>query len=170
MRNFTVHLGSATRFLRGPEHARPRSPPRPLIGQPHLSVTPPPGTVPRPTHQAPPSLICPSGTRARGARRPRAPRSGRCRATTTPVPRGTPTPGTPPFSLLFPLCCAAAEPLAPRSRCSTRSPVPTPLRPLLSSARASPLLPAPEPPPATTGSPLSLADSGRASPPSATPR
>jgi hypothetical protein len=80
--------------------------------------------------------------------------------------RGTPTPGPPPF----PLCCAAAESLAPCSHCSTRPPVSAPLRPLLSSTRVSPLLLAPRPLPPATGSPLSLVDSSRAPPPSATPR
>jgi hypothetical protein len=80
-----------------------------------------------------------------------------------------PTPGPPPFPSSFPLCRAAFEPLAPCSHCSTRPPISTPLRPLLSSARASPPLPAPGPPPPATGSPPSLVDSGRAPPSSAAP-
>jgi hypothetical protein len=159
MRNFTVHLGSATRFLRGPAHARPRSPSRPLTSRPHLSATLPPGTVPRPTRQAPLFPLCPAGTRAVHVVRERQARAAAERrppvgAKPTAPPRrvAPPRPGPPPFSFLFPLCRAAAEPLAPRSRCST------PLRLLLSSARASPPLPAPGPPPLATGSPLSLAD------------
>jgi hypothetical protein len=66
MRNFTVHQGSATRFLCGPAHARPRSPPRPLIGRPHLSATPPPDTVPRPACQFP-TLCFQPATPARAA-------------------------------------------------------------------------------------------------------
>jgi hypothetical protein len=95
------------RFLRGPAHARPRS----LIGRPHLSATPPPSTVPRPTYQLSLSPLCLVG-RGQAPRHPRAAWHPHAR--------------DPPF---FP-------PLSPLSR---------------------------------TGSPLSLTDSGRAPPPSATP-
>jgi hypothetical protein len=104
--------------------------------------------------------------RATAGRRP----SVGARPHDTPAPCGTPTPGPPPFPSSFPLCRAAAESLAPRSRCSTCPPVSTPLRPLLLSARASPPLPTPGPPPPATDSPLSLVDSGRAPPPFAAPR
>jgi hypothetical protein len=130
-------------------------------------------TVPRPTRQLPLSPLCPASTRARRT----SPASAALGSLPGVVHRSGPGPMAPPphardphFSLPFPLCSAAIEPLAPRLRCSTRSPVPTPLRPLLSSARASPPLPAPGPPPLATGSPLSLTDSGRAPPSSATPR
>jgi hypothetical protein len=118
------------------------------------------------------SPLCFRRQRARDARRLRAPRSGRCRVPS--AGRGQalrhPYARTPTFPSSFPLCSAAAEPLAPRSHCSTRPPVSTPLRLLLSSTRASPPLPAPRPLPPATGSPLSLVDSGRAPPSSATPR
>jgi hypothetical protein len=180
MQNLTVHPGASS-FLLGPAHARPRSralmptlSPCPLTGRPHLSAAPPPGTVLRPTRQTPLPL-CFRRQRAHIARERRA------RAATGVVRRSgpgpmapprrvaPPTPGPPPFPSSFPLYRAAAEPLAPRSRCSTRPPVSTPLPLLLSSARASPLLPAPGPPPPATSSPLSLTDSGRAPPSSAAP-
>jgi hypothetical protein len=106
MQNLAVHLGSATPLSSRPAHKRPRSPPRPLIDQPHLSAAPPPGTMPRPTRQAP--LSPRSGCC-------RAPSAGRGQAPRHPTPRGTPTPGTPHF---FP-------PLSPLPRCrrAARSPL-----------------------------------------------
>jgi hypothetical protein len=172
-----VYPGGPSPFLLGPAHARPRSrtpalSPRPLTGQPRLSAAPPPDTVSRLTRQ----LSLPCSVRSALARVAHVARERRARAAAgrrppvrarphgTPALRGTPMPGTPTFSLPFPLCRAAAEPLTPRSRCST------PLGPLLSSAQASPLLPAPRLPPPAIGSPLSLVDSSRAPPSSATPR
>jgi hypothetical protein len=186
MQNLTVHPGGPSPFLLGPAHARlcsrvpvPVLSPCPLTGWPRLLAAPPRGTVPRPTRQLPLSTAL-SGRHAHARRTSPvsaalgpllgAVRRSRPGPMAPPAPRGTPTLRPPPFPSSFPLCCAATEPLAPRSRCSTRPPISTPLRPLLSSARASPLLPAPVPPPPGIGSPLSLADSGRAPLPSATPR
>jgi hypothetical protein len=185
MQNLTVHPGGPSPFLLGPAHARPRSraptpslSPCPLTGQPRPSAAPPPGTVPWPTRQTSlPSLFSPA-TRVRCT----SPAS----ATLGPLPGAVhqsglgpmappcrvapPTPRPPPFPSSFPLSRAAAEPLTLRSCCSTCPPISTPLRPLLLSARASPPLPTHGPPPPATGSPISLADSDRAPPPSATPR
>jgi hypothetical protein len=137
------------RFLRGPAHARPR----PLIGRPHLSATPPPSTVPRPTYQLSLSPLCLAG-RGQAPRHPRA--AWHPHARDPPLfPSSFPSAALPPSRSL-------------PARALTRPPIPTPLRPLPSSDQASPPLPAPGPPPATTGSPLSLTDSGRAPPPSAT--
>jgi hypothetical protein len=71
------------------------------------------------------------------------------------------------FPSPFSLCRATAEPLAPRSRVDSSSrphssPTPSVERPSFPTA--------PRPPPLATGSPLSLADSGRAPPSSATAR
>jgi hypothetical protein len=149
MQNLTVYPGSATLFLHGPA--------------PSVS-----GTTARHCAMAHPSVHAHAAHVARECRALAA--AGRrppvgARPNGIPTPRGTDTPGPPPpFPSSFPLCRATTEPLAPRSRCSTR------LRSLLSSAGASPLLTAPGPPPPAAGSPLSLADSGRAPPPSATPR
>jgi hypothetical protein len=96
----------------------------PLTGRPHLSVAPPPGTVPRPTRQAPLSPLCSTGTRARGTRRPRVPRSGRCRATTAgrgQAPRHPHARDPHLFPSPFSLCRATAEPLAPRYRVDSSS-------------------------------------------------
>jgi hypothetical protein len=120
MQNLTVHLAHPTPLS---SRAGPRAPAlstAPLTGRPHLSVAPPPGTVLRPTRQAPLSPLCPAGTRAR--------RKSSASATLGPLPGddhrsgpgptapprrvAPPRPGPPPFSLLFPLCRAAAEPLA----------------------------------------------------------
>jgi hypothetical protein len=168
MQNLTVHLGSATPLS---SRAGPRVPV--LSSTPADRPAPPVSdTATRhcaAAHPSAPSLPALSGRHTRAAHVARERRARAAAGRRSPVgdwPHGTPAPcGThhardphlfPPLSL----CRAVAEPLAPRSCCYTRSPVPTPLRPLLSSARVSPPLPAPGPPPPATGSPLSLADSG----------
>jgi hypothetical protein len=147
MQNHTVHLGSATPLS---SQAGPRAPadrPAPPVGDTaarHCAAA----------HPSAPSLPALSGRHARATQRSghcRAPSASRGQAPWHPRTAWHPTPGTPTFSLPFPLCHAAAEPLAPRSRCTTHCPIPTPLRPLLLSARASPPLPAPGPPPLPRG-------------------
>jgi hypothetical protein len=172
MQNPTVHLGSATPLS---SRAGPRAPvlstaPTDRLAPPASGTTTRYCAVAHPSAPSLPRSVRPACARVVHVARERHARAAAGRRPLVGTsPHGTPTPGTPTFSLLFPLCRAAAEPLAPRSRCSTRPPIPTPLRLLLSSARASPPLPAPGPPPPATGSPLSLADSGQAPPPSATP-
>jgi hypothetical protein len=179
MQNLTVHPDGTSPFLLGPAHARPHShepvlSPRPLTGRPRLSVAPPPGTVPRPTRQTSLPSLFPLATRARCT----SPMSAALGPLPGTVHRSEPGPMTPPrrvapprpdphlFPPLFP---SATLPLS-RSCCSTRPPISIPLRLHLSSARASPPLPASGQLPPATDSPLSLADSSRAPPPSATPR
>jgi hypothetical protein len=87
----------------------------------------------------------------------------------TRAPRGTPTPGTPsPLPLLpsRPRCRRAHF----AARCSVGNPIFHPSPTTLSSAQASPPLPAPGPLPPATGARLSLANFGRPPPPSTSPR
>jgi hypothetical protein len=137
MQNLTVHLGSATQLS---SRTGPRAPA--LSTAPVDRPTPPvSGTAARhcgtahPSGASLPALGLLSGAVRRSGPGPTAP----------PRRVAPPHPGPPTFSLLFPLCRAAAEPLAPHSHCSTHSPVATPLRPLLLSAQASPPLLAPGP-------------------------
>jgi hypothetical protein len=117
-------LGHPAFFSGRPTHAHapPALSPRPLTGRPRLSVAPPPGTVPRPTRQTPRPSLFPPATRVRRTSPAHAlgPLPGAIRRSGP-----GPTPGPPPFPSSFPLCRAAAEPLAPRSCCSTRPPVST---------------------------------------------
>jgi hypothetical protein len=182
MQNLTVHPGGPSPFLLEPAYARPRSRAPALPAPADRPAPPVSGTAARHCAAAHPSDISPLSVSSGNARATHVAHERRARAAAghhPPIgarphgilaPRGTPTPGPPPFPSSSPLCRAAAERLAPRSCCSTRPPVSTPLRPLLSSAQASPPLPSPEPLPPATGSPLSLVDSGRAPPPFATPR
>jgi hypothetical protein len=88
--------------------------------------------------------------RARGARRPRVPRSGRCQVPHTgrgqtprrrPEPRGTSTAGPPPLPLFFPLCRAADRPFSNRARNVVRSSVTHSSPAPLSSATLFPTAP-----------------------------
>ncbi len=84
MQNLTVHLGGPSPFLLGPAHASPRS----RAPKPSDRSTPPvSGTAARhcaAAHPPAPSLLRSiRPARARGARRPRAPCSGYCRAPST---------------------------------------------------------------------------------------
>jgi hypothetical protein len=89
--------------------------------------------------------------------------------TSSRMPRGTPTPGTPSPLSFFPSQprCRRAHSAA---RCSIGNPIFHPSPTTLLSAQASPPLPAPELPPPATGAHLSLANFGRTPPPSASPR
>jgi hypothetical protein len=127
MQHLTVHLGSANpAFFAGrPTCAR-------ALHRAADRLTPPvSGITARhcaAAHLSVLSLPALSGWHAR-ARRPRAPCLGRCRATTTSRGQAPRNPRAawhhhardPPFSLFFPLCSAAAEPLAPRSRVDSSS-------------------------------------------------
>jgi hypothetical protein len=101
--------------------------------------------------------------RARGARRPRALRSCRCRAPSADRgqaprhPRAVwhpPCPGPPLFPSSFPSAALPPSRSLPTRAAPLVLPSPAPLR-LLLSARASPPLPATGPLPPATGSPLS---------------
>jgi hypothetical protein len=165
MQNLTVHLGSATPLS---SRAGPRAPVHNLC-LPALTAT-----KARPVGASAPLSEQRRAARARrirvaaGRDTIEVPPAGRGQAPRRrPAPRGTSAAGPP--SLFFP-SPRRRRPRRSSAAAPTRSPVSTPLRLLLSSARASPPLPAPGPPPPATGSPLSLVDSGRAPPSSATPR
>jgi hypothetical protein len=115
MQNITVHRGSATPLS---SRAGPRAP----------AISTVPADTPVPPISSTAARHCaaahPSGASLRHSVRPARARAAHvareCRTRAAvgrrpPVrarPHGTPTPGTPHFSLLFPLCHAAAEPLA----------------------------------------------------------
>jgi hypothetical protein len=120
------------RFLLRPAHACPRAT-RALPAPADRSAPPVSGTAARhcgaahPSDATPLSVSVGNACAAHVARECHAQASAGRRPPIGARPHGTPTPGLPPFPSSFPLCCAAAEPLAHRSRCSTRPPVSTPL-------------------------------------------
>jgi hypothetical protein len=180
MQNINVHLGSATQFS---SRAGPRAP---VLSSAPADRPAPPVSDAAARHCVAAHLSGASLPALPG-RHARTRRTSPMNAALGPLPGddrrsepgpaaplcrvAPPRPGPPPplFPPHFPSAALQPSRSLP-ARASTRSRVPTPLRPLLSSARASPLLPAPGPPPPATGSPLSLVDSDRAPPPSAPPR
>jgi hypothetical protein len=151
-----VHPSGPSPFLLGPAHVRPRAtrasplslPPGPARSAPACRYL---------NSNVPPARVA-SGPRPAGTRSGHLPPVEARPHDVVPHRVALPWSDPPPLSFLS------------LSAAPTHPPVSTPLRLLLLSARASPPLPALGPPPPATGSPLSFAGSGRAPPPSATPR
>jgi len=171
---FSSRAGPRALARSRPRRARPA----PLTIRPRLSATPPPVTVLAHMSALSPALSPTDRACARGARRPPAPRTGCCRC--------RPPVGTGPHELPRAAWHShARDPLFPplfpsRPRCRRAHPAARfpprgnrffpPSSTSLSSARASPPLPAPGPPSPATGARLSLTKFGRPPPPSASPR